>query len=73
MLDVETALVALSLEAVATLVFAAGFLLGCPLTCCCLRRREHAEPESQVNLNSRCRRSYQFQKALSNAQRCIFQ
>ena len=49
MLDVETALAALSLEAAAALVFAAGFLLGCLLTCCCLRRRKHAEPESQVN------------------------
>ena len=43
-LDVGTMLAALSLEAAAAMVFAAGIICGSLLTCCCLsRRREHAE------------------------------
>ena len=43
-LDVGTMLAALSLEAAAVMVFAAGVICGSLLTCCCLsRRRERAD------------------------------
>ena len=38
-LDVGTMLAALSLEAAAAMVFAAGVICGSLLTCCCLSRR----------------------------------
>ena len=59
--DAETALAMLSLEAATALVFAAGFLLGCLLTCCCLRCRKHAEPESQVTFKVDMPKSYPYE------------
>ena len=64
--DAETALAMLSLEAATALVFAAGFLLGCLLTCCCLRCRKHAEPESQVP------KSYPVPKGIEQCSKVYF-
>ena len=48
-LDVGATLAALSLEAAAALVFAAGVLCGSLLTCCCLSRRcEHDDFRSRL-------------------------
>ena len=47
--DVGTMLAALSLEAAAAMVFAAGVVCGSLLTCCCLSQRgEHAESNSRL-------------------------
>ena len=70
--DVETALAALSLEAAAALVFAAGFLLGCLLTCCCLRCRKHAEPESQVTFKVDMPKSYPVPKGIEQCSKVYF-
>ena len=72
MLDVETALAALSLEAAATLVFAAGFLLGCLLTCCCLRCRKHAEPDSPVTFKVEMPKSYPVPKGIEQCSKVYF-
>ena len=70
--DVETALAALSLEAAATLVFAAGFLLGCLLTCCCLRCRKHAEPDSPVTFKVEMPKSYPVPKGIEQCSKVYF-
>ena len=70
--DAETALVMLSLEAAIALVFAAGFLLGCLLTCCCLRCRKHAEPESQVTFKVDMPKSYPVPKGIEQCSKVYF-
>ena len=72
MLDAETALAMLSLEAATALVFAAGFLLGCLLTCCCLRCRKHAEPESQVTFKVDMPKSYPVPKGIEQCSKVYF-
>ena len=71
--DAETALAMLSLEAATALVFAAGFLLGCLLTCCCLRCRKHAEPESQVTFKVDMPKSYPVPKGIEQCSKVYFQ
>jgi len=70
--DAETALAMLSLEAATALVFAAGFLLGCLLTCCCLRCRKHAEPESQVTFKVDMPKSYPVPKGIEQCSKVYF-
>ena len=70
--DAETALAMLSLEAATALVFAAGFLLGCPLTCCCLRCRKHAEPETQVTFKVDMPKSYPVPKGIEQCSKVYF-
>ena len=70
--DAETALAMLSLEAATALVFAAGFLSGCLLTCCCLRCRKHAEPESQVTFKVDMPKSYPVPKGIEQCSKVYF-
>ena len=70
--DAETALAMLSLEAATALVFAAVFLLGCLLTCCCLRCRKHAEPESQVTFKVDMPKSYPVPKGIEQCSKVYF-
>ena len=70
--DAETALAMLSLGTATALVFAAGFILGCLLTCCGLRCRKHAEPESQVTFKVDMPKSYPVPKGIEQCSKVYF-